>query len=77
MITVRIHQNFLLSLMTAGRITNMLRVREGLPEGCMLAGARSHDGFVYLDFVDGQMGAKTIDVVFDVALPMRVGGRDS
>lgn len=78
MITVKMHQSFLLGLLTHGRVINALRVRTGLPEGCMLVGARVSDSIAYLDFIDGKPGQKTIDVTFDVAVPALVGGgRDS
>ena len=78
MTTVKIHQNFLLGLLTQGRQTNALRVRTGLPEGCMLAGARVVDGIAYLDFVDGKLGNRQIEVTFDVAVSVAQKiGRDS
>lgn len=78
MTTVKIHQNFLIGLLTQGRQTNALRVRSGLPEGCMLYGARVVDGVAYLDFIDGKPGMRMIDVTFDVAVPvMPKIGRDS
>ena len=68
MITVRVHPNFFLGLLTQGREIRPLRVRSGIPEGAMLAGCRydSMRGVALLDFVDGQPGTKEIEVVFDV-----------
>lgn len=70
MITVRVHPNFLLGLLTQGKTTAPLRVRAGIPDGCILAGSRYdiHRGVLLLDFIDGKPGNKEIEVIFDVAV---------